>query len=163
MTLKIIKLEKNNIDVIWPLFYEIISKTNTFIYEKNISKKEAQDMLFQKNSDIYVAYNQKNEVVGWYRLRPNQLGKGSHVANASFMVSLKYQYQGIGKQLGEHALNEARKKNYKAMQFNMVVCNNQASIKLWLKLGFRILARLPKAYQHSHQGYIDCFLLHKEL
>lgn len=163
MNLKISTLNKNNIDVIWPLFYEVISKTDTFIYEANISKEDVQEMLFHKNSDVYVAYNQKNEVIGWYRLRPNQLGKGSHIANASFMVALKHQHQGIGKQLGKHAIKTAKEKGYKAMQFNMVVCNNNPSIKLWLKLGFRILARLPKAYQHSSQGYIDSFLMHKEL
>ena len=163
MKVNIKKLEKDDFYSIWPLFKEIVSTTDTFIYEAKTSQSEAKANLFQENSVVYAAFDDTKQALAWYRLRPNQIGKGSHVANASFMVSPKHQKQGLGKLLGLSALQEAKKKGYKAMQFNMVVSHNRSSLRLWLRLGFRILARLPKAYKHSTLGYIDSFVMHKSL
>ncbi len=44
------------------------------------------------------------EIVGMYKIIANQIDLGSHVANASFMVSPKEQGKGIGKALGGNIL-----------------------------------------------------------
>ena len=69
--------------------------------------------------------------------------------------------KGIGKQMGEHSLLEARKLGFRAMQFNMVVSTNTHAIKLWQSLGFTIIGTIPQAYRHSSLGYVDAYIMHQ--
>ena len=88
---------------------------------------------------------------------------GSHVANASFMVSPEHNGKGIGRSLGLHCLQEARKAGYEAMQFNFVVSTNKAAVALWQKLGFSIVGTLPKVFRHHELGYVDAYVMHRFL
>lgn len=62
-----------------------------------------------------------------YRLVANWPARGSHVTNASFMVSPEAQGRGIGKALGLDCLAEARKAGFMAMQLNFVGSTNTAA------------------------------------
>ena len=98
-----------------------------------------------------------------YKLIPNHVGLGSHVANASFMVDPAAQGKGAGRAMGEHCLDEARRAGYQAMQFNFVVSTNTAAVELWKKLGFEIVGTLPKAFRHATLGHVDAFVMHRFL
>ena len=89
-----------------------------------------------------------------YKLRPNNIG-GVHVSNVSFMVDPYCQGRGIGKAMGLHRLEEARRDGYLAMQFNFVVSTNVPAVKLWQQLGVEIVGTLPKAFQHAELGLVD--------
>jgi ribosomal protein S18 acetylase RimI-like enzyme len=102
-------------------------------------------------------------VIGMYKLIPNRIGRGSHVANASFMVDPAAQGRGAGRALGEHCLNEARRQGYDAMQFNFVISTNTAGVSLWQKLGFQIVGTLPKAFAHATLGRVDAYVMHRVL
>ncbi|MDY7024279.1 MAG: hypothetical protein SWJ54_23510 [Cyanobacteriota bacterium] len=65
--------------------------------------------------------------------------------------------------MGEHSLIEARKLGFKAMQFNFVVSTNQSAIKLWQRLGFKIVGTLPNAFQHKILGFVDVYVMYQEL
>jgi ribosomal protein S18 acetylase RimI-like enzyme len=98
-----------------------------------------------------------------YKLQPNHVGRGAHVANASYMVSPNAQGVGVGHLLGEHSIGEARRQGYLAMQFNFVVSTNNPAIHLWKRLGFSIVGTLPKAYRHRRLGYVDAYVMYKLL
>jgi len=98
-----------------------------------------------------------------YKIVANQRGLGSHVANASFMVDPSCSGRGIGRQMGEHCLEEARRLGYLAMQFNFVVSTNGAAVALWQKLGFAIVGTVPKAFRHSTLGYVDTYVMYRSL
>lgn len=98
------------------------------------------------------------DVAGCYLLRPNQPGRGSHVANASYAVARRFAGRGIGRAMGEHSLGEARRLGFTAMQFNFVVSTNEAAVGLWRKLGFRIVGELPKAFRHPTLGLVDAYV-----
>ena len=102
-------------------------------------------------------------VAGMYKLIPNHIGLGSHVANASFMVHPSAHGRGIGRAMGEHCLEEARRAGYAAMQFNFVVSTNTAGVELWKKLGFSIVGTLPRAFKHATLGYVDAHVMHRRL
>src|SRR5262245_29961745 len=95
----------------------------------------------------YVALIQ-DKIVGAYLIKPNQVGLGSHIANAGYMVDPSSRGQGIGEALGRHSIDEAKRLGYRAMQFNLVVSTNTVAVKLWQKLGFELLATLPQAFRH---------------
>ena len=90
-------------------------------------------------------------------LKANQPGFGSHVANAGFMVSPQARGTGIGRRLGEHALDEARRLGFRAMQFNFVASTNVPAIALWQRLEFAIVGTLQAAFRHREKGYVDAY------
>lgn len=102
-------------------------------------------------------------VIGMYRYVPNQIDRGSHVANASFMVDPGARHRGVGHALGLHCLAEARKAGYLAMQFNMVVSTNTRAVALWQRLGFTIVGTLPQAYRHQRYGFVDAHVMYRFL
>ncbi|MBI2519290.1 MAG: hypothetical protein HYV97_02685 [Bdellovibrio sp.] len=65
--------------------------------------------------------------------------------------------------LGIHALAEAARQGYLAMQFNFVVSTNHAAISLWKGLGFSVVGVAPKAFRHSEQGLVDAWIMHRFL
>jgi len=47
------------------------------------------------------------------------------------------------------------------MQFKFVASSNEGAIRLWNKPGFDTVDRLPKAFNHNDQGYIDALVMYK--
>jgi len=49
------------------------------------------------------------------------------------------------------------------MQFNFVVSTNTRAVKLWESVGFEIVGRLPLAFNHPTQGYVDAYVMFRGL
>jgi L-amino acid N-acyltransferase YncA len=145
-------------DAIWNIFHEIVAAGDTYALDPDLSRKEALQYWCGKNTRVYVAEN-GGRVVGTYILRPNQSGGGSHVANAAFMVAPDAQGQRVGRAMAEHCLTEAYRLGFRAMQFNFVVSTNASAIRLWRKLGFKIVGTLPGAFRHPQKGYVDVYVM----
>ena len=62
-----------------------------------------------------------------------------------------------------HSLDEARDQGFTAMQFNFVVSTNADAVHLWQKAGFAIVGRLPGAFLHPAQGYVDALVMYHDL
>ena len=71
--------------------------------------------------------------------------------------------QGIGKTMGEFSLEEAKRLGYKAMQFNMVIKSNERALRLWEKLGFKIVGEIPEAFNHRQNGLTNAYILYSKL
>jgi GNAT superfamily N-acetyltransferase len=65
--------------------------------------------------------------------------------------------------MGAHSLDEARALGYHAMQFNLVVSTNESAVRLWSKLGFAIVGRIPAAFRHARRGLVDALVMHRFL
>jgi hypothetical protein len=63
----------------------------------------------------------------------------------------------------EHSQKVATDNGFLAMQFNSVVSTNEVAVALWQKLGFEVVGRLPRAYQHARLGLVDCLVMFKWL
>ncbi len=149
-------------DAILTIFRTVFAPGDTYAVDPHMSREEALAYWFRPDTHTYVA-EQDRHVVGTYILKPNQAGAGSHVANAAFMVVPGGRGQGIGRAMGEHCLNEARRLGYRAMQFNFVVSTNTSAIHLWERLGFRIVGTLPGAFQHPQKGYVAVYVMYRSL
>jgi GNAT superfamily N-acetyltransferase len=101
--------------------------------------------------------------VGTYFVRPNQPGRGDHVANGGYMVAADARGQGVASALCAHSLDEARRRGFTAMQFNCVVSTNAAAVRTWEKHGFRTVGRLPGAFRHVTHGPVDVLVMFREL
>ena len=145
-------------DAIWDIFREVVAARDTYAFDPGMSRHDALGYWFQADTRTYVAES-RARILGTYILRPNQSGGGSHVANAAFMVASDARGQGIGRAMAEHCLSEARLLGFRAMQFNFVVSTNDSAVRLWQKLGFKIVGTLPGAFHHPEKGYVDVYVM----
>ncbi|HEY2101716.1 MAG TPA: GNAT family N-acetyltransferase [Chthoniobacterales bacterium] len=149
-------------DAIWQIFQGVVAPGDTYAFDPEMSQEAALAYWFGVGTRTYVADND-GAILGTYIIRPNQLGPGSHVANAGFMVRPGVQGKGIGRKMGEHSLQEARRLGFRAMQFNFVVSTNRPAIHLWQSLGFVIIGTLPGAFRHPSEGFVDVFVMFRNL
>jgi L-amino acid N-acyltransferase YncA len=147
---------------IWPIFKEVVRRGDTYAFDSNIDKHNAFQVWMSLPCKTYV-YVQDNKVLGTYYLKPNQAGPGSHVCNCGYMVAENARGKGIARQMCEHSQLQAISLGYRAMQFNCVVSSNTNAIALWHKLGFKTVGTLPNAFNHPSLGFIDAFVMYKEL
>ena len=153
----------HDFDAMWSIFSAHVAAGETYPFTSATSPEAGHAYWLGPDVTSFVATSSGARVLGMYRLVTNQVGRGHHVANASYMVSPSAQGAGIGRMLGEHSLGEARRQGYLAMQFNYVVSTNTAAVRLWKKLGFSIVGTLPKAYRHRHLGYVDAYVMYQLL
>lgn len=149
-------------DAMWSIFSAHVAAGETYPFGPETTRETAHAYWLGPNVTARVAVLGER-VLGMYRVVPNQLGRGHHVANASYMVSPNAQGVGVGRILGQHSLEEARRQGYLAMQFNYVVSTNSAAVMLWKKLGFSIVGTLPKAFRHKRLGYVDAYVMYQLL
>lgn len=147
---------------IWQIFQKVIAPGDTYSFTAETSEADAVAYFVGGGITSFVA-EEEGRVIGIYKLIPNRIGRGAHVANASFMIDPAAQGRGAGRALGEHCLDEARRQGYAAMQFNFVVSTNTAGVALWKKLGFTIVGTLPKAFRHATLGEVDAYVMHRFL
>jgi len=147
----------------WTIFQSHLAEGETCVQDGVTSREDARQYWFAPEARTWVAVKGGERILGMVRLRPNQQGRGAHVANAACMVSPNAQGVGIGHLLGEHGMGEARRLGYLAMQFDFVVSTNSRAIHLWKRLGFSIVGTLPKAFRHRRLGYVDAYVMYKLL
>ena len=153
---------KSDSDSTWEIFHAVVAPGDTYVFDPHISREDALAYWFGPNTRTYVAEN-SGHIVGTYILKPNQPALGSHVANASFMVSPIARGLGVGLAMGRHCIAEARQHGFLAMQFNFVVSTNETAIRLWKKLGFVIIGTLPGAFRHATLGFVDAHIMFRKL
>lgn len=84
-------------------------------------------------------------VLGCFYIKPNFPGRCSHICNGGFIVNARVRGSRVGTLMAATFLRFARDLGYKAAYFNLVFESNQASIKIWERLGFERVAVIPKA------------------
>lgn len=158
---------ESDFNAMWSIFQVHVAEGETYAHDDAVSRDDAYRYWLAPPAQSFVALKGQGagdeRLLGMYKLQPNQVGRGSHVANASYMVSPHAQGAGIGHLLGEHSIGEARRHGFLAMQFNYVISTNSPAIHLWKRLGFAIVGTLPKAYRHRRLGYVDAYVMYKLL
>lgn len=147
---------------IWALFQQVAAAGDVFAYDEHTSEEVARKLWVEPPSAGFVA-EIDGRFVGTYFLRPNQPGRGDHVANGGYMVAADARGQGVASALCAHSLDEARRRGFTAMQFNCVVSTNTAAVRTWEKHGFRTVGRLPKAFRHVAHGPVDVLVMFRGL
>jgi GNAT superfamily N-acetyltransferase len=140
----------------------VIRAGTTFTLDPDMSESDALGYWMSDDKETFVA-EQDGAVVGTYYMWPNQAGGGRHVCNCGYMTHTAATGRGIARRMGEHSLDYARTRGYRAMQFNFVVSTNERAVRLWKSLGFDIVGRLPAAFRHPTQGYVDAFVMYQSL
>lgn len=151
---------EDDADHIWSIFQSVIRPGDTYVFDPDMSGDDALAYWFAAGTQSYVL-EEGGRIIGTYILRPNQPARGSHVANAAFMVLPECRGAGAGREMGEHCLAEARRLGFRAMQFNFVVSTNEVAVRLWRQLGFEIVGTLPGAFRHARLGFVDAYVMYQ--
>ncbi|SDX90600.1 Ribosomal protein S18 acetylase RimI [Lutibacter oricola] len=149
-------------DDVWKIFSEVIKIGDTYVFYPNTTKEDFKRHWFAYYMKTFVI-EADGEILGTYIIKPNQIDLGNHIANCSYMVSPNAQGKGIGRKLCEHSLEVAKKDNFEAIQFNIVVSTNVGAVELWKKYGFEIIGITPKGFRHSKLGLVDTYIMYKDL
>jgi ribosomal protein S18 acetylase RimI-like enzyme len=160
--LQIRRARKEDREAIWEIFRAVVAGGDTYVFDPSISRRKALAYWLGPQTRCYVALSDQR-IVGSYILKANQPGLGSHVANAGFMVLPSARGRGIGRAMAEHCLHEARRCSFRAMQFNFVVATNKSALRLWRDLGFRMVGTLPGAFRHSRRGFVNVYVMYRQL
>jgi ribosomal protein S18 acetylase RimI-like enzyme len=156
------EIAADEFDLVWPTFQAVISSGDTYAYDPAMTFEEARGLWTRPPSRCFVA-EEEGRVVGAYCVKPNQMGLGSHVANAAYMVAPEARGRGVASRLCEHSLDVARRAGFLAMQFNFVVVTNEVAIRLWKRHGFEIVGRVPDAFRHRVFGLTDALIMFRRL
>ena len=149
-------------DNIWPFFSAIVAAGDTYAYPRDLTRDDGYRLWMTAPRRTFVA-EQGADVLGAYTIKTNQAGPGRHVCNCAYMVSAAARGQGVATRMCRHSQQVARELGYKAMQLNFVASTNTGAVRLWEKLGFAIVGRLPRAFEHPALGYVDALVMYKWL
>jgi L-amino acid N-acyltransferase YncA len=149
---------------IWPFLREIVAAGETYTLDRDLGEDEARAMwMLEPPGHTVVAVDPDGAILGTAKMNPNHSGPAAHIASASFMVDPRHTGRGVGRALGEYALDWARAEGYRAMQFNAVVETNTAAVALWRSLGFELIGTLPEAFDHPEHGYVGLHIMYRRL
>jgi L-amino acid N-acyltransferase YncA len=146
----------------WPairaMFRDAAASGEVFAYDEHTPEEVARKLWVEPPAVAFVV-EEDGAVVGTYYVRPNQPGRGSHVANAGYMVAGTARGRGLASVMCEHSIETARRLGYRALQFNFVVATNAAAVRVWEKHGFAVVGRLPGAFRHATLGFVDALVM----
>lgn len=161
-SLKIRPFQKEDSDPLWAIIQEVISKGEYYVFYPDSSKEKMLGYWLAPGKHVYVA-TVDEIIVGTFTIKDNQPDLGSHIANASYMVSPEFAGKGIGRLLGEHSLAEAKRLGYLAMQFNIVIKSNERAVNLWKSIGFEVIGEIPNAFKHHRLGFSNAYIMYQVL
>jgi RimJ/RimL family protein N-acetyltransferase len=147
---------------IWPFFQDIVKACETYAFDPQMTADEGRHIWMSLPRTTLV-FEEDGQILGSYFLKSNQAGPGDHVCNCGYMVSPAARGRGLATAMCEHSKLLARELGYQAMQFNCVVASNTGAVRLWHKLGFDTVGRLPGAFKHPRLGYVDALVMYQWL
>lgn len=153
---------REDFDQIWLIFHEIAAAGETYAYPQDIAKEQALKLWIDDPRKTYV-FEKSGKILATYYIKTNQAGRGDHVCNCGYMVASTARGKGLAAAMCEHSQEVAKTLGYKAMQFNFVVSSNEGAVRLWSRLGYTIVGRLPQAFRHPSRGYVDALVMYKWL
>ena len=149
-------------NAIWEILEPTIRAGETYTLPRDMPRAAALAYWFALRNDVFVA-EQDGAIVGTYFLHANQKGGGGHVANCGYITAPHATGRGIARAMCVHSMDHARKRGFRAMQFNFVVSSNERAVRLWQSLEFEIVGRLPDAFLHPTLGYVDALVMFRRL
>lgn len=160
--MEIREAHSDDFDAIWDIFHEIVAAGETYAYAPDTTKEQASELWMKAPLKTFVA-EEDGQILGTYYIKKNQPGLGSHVCNCGYMTASAARGKGVATQMCVHSQEVALQLGFKAMQFNLVVATNEGAVRLWQQLGFEIVGRLPKAFEHRVRGFVDALVMYKWL
>ncbi|KAI1309993.1 hypothetical protein EDD11_003911 [Mortierella claussenii] len=155
------------VEAMHQVFNDEVERGDTYPQESRLDDLQFENYFFSGDAFVLLRGDHKRatqvqtrtnakewqaDLLGFFYIKPNFPGRCSHICNGGFIVNPIHRGLGIGSILGKAFLKIVPIVGYKASMFNLVFVSNVASIKLWRRLGFREIGRVPKAGRLRGQG-----------
>lgn len=147
---------------VWAIIEPVIRAGETYTLGRDMGRADALAYWFGADKEVFVA-EKDGVLLGTYYLRANQSGGGAHVCNAGYMTATAATGRGVARAMARHSIDLAKKRGFRAMQYNFVVSSNERAVRLWQALGFEIVGRLPQAFDHPALGLVDALVMVRQL
>jgi GNAT superfamily N-acetyltransferase len=144
---------------IWPFFEATVRAGETYAYPLDLTPEAGRELWMADPPSATVVLEDGGQLLGSARMGPNRPGRGAHIGTASFMVAPEARGRGVGRALGEYAVQWHRDQGFRGIQFNAVVQTNTAAIALWRSLGFEIVGTVPGAFRSRTHGYVGLHVM----
>lgn len=155
MSIIIKAYDKKYISQITEIWNEIVTDGVAFP-QTDCLDVQSGDNFFSAQSYTGIAVDtENNTAVGLYILHPNNIGRCSHISNASYAVKASERGKHIGELLVSDCIKAAKRLGFKILQFNAVVKTNTPALSLYKKLGFVRLGTIPGGFLTKEGKYED--------
>lgn len=163
MTLSLRQAARGTDDaLVWKIIRPTVESGAYFCAEPEGGIEGGLAYFWPATARVWIA-EEDGQPLGCFYLRPNQPGNGGHVCNAGYCTTEAARGRGVARFMLAASLQEARDHGYAAMQYNFVVSTNTRAIETWERAGFAVVGRLPRAFRHPSQGFVDALVMFKEL
>lgn len=115
---------------IHPIIEQVVREGETYAYPMSMSSDAARELWMEQPQGLTVVAERDGAIVGTAKMGPNRPGHGDHIGTASFMVDATARGAGVGRQLGEYAIDWHRRQGFEGIQLNAVVASNEAAVRL---------------------------------
>ena len=144
--IKIRPFEKAGWAATWQILEPVFRASETYAFSPDITEQDAPNVWVDMPSATFVAP-----------------ALGAHVCNCGYVVAENARGKGVGSEMCEHSQREAVSQGFRAMQYNLVVSTNDGAVRLWKRHGFQVVGTLPKAFRHQQLGFVDAYIMYKQL
>ncbi|MBA3239548.1 MAG: GNAT family N-acetyltransferase [Parachlamydiaceae bacterium] len=153
--------EKDEVGL-YDIYRDVVDSGSQFPYACSSIEEFRRQFLIPKGQ-VYVCHSLDGEVIGGFYLRANYSGRSSHIANAAYMIRNTYRGKGVGSLLIKASLHLAKNLGLQAMQFNMVLSQNNLAVQIYERLGFNIVGTIPDAVRNTDGSYQNGYVMHRKL
>lgn len=155
MDIRVRKYTQEDIPIMIEIWNEIVEEGIAFPQEELLTRETGEEF-FASQSYCGVAYdNSSKEVLGLYILHPNNVGRCSHICNASYGVLSNYRGKQIGESLVKNCIAVGKEIGFSILQFNAVVKTNYSARHLYEKLGFIQLGTIKNGFRMKDGSFED--------
>ena len=144
---------------IWPIFETTVRAGETYAYPMDLTHESAQGLWMERPPGQTVVLEEDDRILGTAKMGPNRPGHGDHIGTASFMVAPEARGAGLGRLLGQWAIDWHRRSGFAGIQFNAVVASNEVAVRLWQSLGFEVVGTVPGAFRSRRHGPVGLHVM----
>ena len=163
MEVKVRKYNNNDLERMIEIWIEVVNDGIAFPQEEMLTLKSAKEFFYSQSYCGVAESTENGEIYGLYILHPNNVGRCSHICNASYAVASEKRGLHIGEKLVLDCMEQGRANGFSILQFNAVVATNINARHLYERLGFVQLGTIPKGFRMINGHYEDICPYYKEL
>ncbi len=147
--------ETKNVKAAVGIWNEVVRAGIAFPQEEELDEITGDEFLKAQSFTGLAVDEASGEILALYILHPNNVGRCSHISNASYAVRADLRGRHIGEIIVKHCIEKARELGFRILQFNAVVASNIHARNLYQRLGFIELGKIPGGFRMKDGTFED--------
>ena len=142
------------------IWNEVVRAGRAFPQDETLDQNQAEAFFAEQTRTAVAVDDETGVVLGLYILHPNDIGRKSHVANASYAVRADIRGRGVGRALVSDSQANIALCGFTGLQFNAVVASNLNAIHLYESLGFTRIGTIPGGFRNIEDQLEDMHIFY---